>query len=89
MFKFDSKAPVIGLYGFDSSSFIHGLGFYTYDLESDCQGFEEPVVEPEPAPEPVPDTEPETEKEEDEEEPIDETDQVQEPVVPVDIIDEE
>ena len=34
---FDALHPVVGAYGYTGLEFISGMGFITYDLESDCQ----------------------------------------------------
>ena len=35
-YTFSEAQPLIGLYGFEGSSFINGIGFITLDLTSDC-----------------------------------------------------
>ena len=34
---FDPLHPVVGAYGYTGLDYISGMGFITYDLESDCQ----------------------------------------------------
>ena len=36
-FHFDTLHPVVGAYGYSGLAYINGMGFITYDMESDCQ----------------------------------------------------
>jgi len=47
LFEFTKEQPLIGIYGFDGTSFINGLSFITYDLVSFCQNYVAPPVEEE------------------------------------------
>lgn len=42
---FDPLHPLIGLYGYTGETYINGMGFITYDLESDCQNYVPPFIE--------------------------------------------
>ena len=65
---FDPLHPVVGAYGYTGLDYINGMGFITYDLESDCQNT--------PIPDPDDDKKDETDQEETS--PIEDVDKVTE-----------